>query len=43
MTTMLMEVVMALHSADVCLNPAAAPEQRALDECPSVSEVRPVR
>lgn len=39
-TTMLMEVVTVLLSPDLCLNPAAPPEQRAIDECPSVAEVR---
>ena len=39
-TTMLMELVTVLLSPELCLNPAATPEQRAIDECPSVSEVR---
>ena len=39
LTTMVLEIVNVLCNLDICLDPAVAPEQRALEDCINPNEV----
>ena len=39
LTTMVLEIVNVLCNLDICLDPAIAPEQRALEDCINPNEV----
>lgn len=39
LTTMVLEIVNVLCNLDICLDPAVAPEQRALEDCIPPNEV----